>query len=70
MRESKGVGMEGDAGRVKALEGFVVKGAGSRDESKEKEERRLRRGMWLWVAELVPFIVGRAWVLGARPEWF
>ncbi|ORY01826.1 hypothetical protein BCR34DRAFT_574610 [Clohesyomyces aquaticus] len=30
----------------------------------------LRRGLWMWVAELVPFVVGRMWILRYRREWF
>ncbi|KAK7185132.1 hypothetical protein DPSP01_000753 [Paraphaeosphaeria sporulosa] len=30
----------------------------------------LFKGMGWWVGELVPFVVGRAWVLGWRGAWF
>lgn len=37
----------------------------------EREEaERLRRGLWLWVAELVPFVVGRVWILSSKGQWF
>ena len=34
------------------------------------QQRRLRKGLWLWVAELVPFVVGRVWILTQKEEWF
>jgi hypothetical protein len=27
------------------------------------------KGLWRWVGELAPFVVGRAWVLGWRGSW-
>ncbi|KAH7132209.1 hypothetical protein B0J11DRAFT_521084 [Dendryphion nanum] len=54
----------------KALE----EGYGLVRRAKEEDEgfanRKLRRGLWLWVAELVPFIIGRVWILRSRSEWF
>ncbi|KAF2809434.1 uncharacterized protein BDZ99DRAFT_28486 [Mytilinidion resinicola] len=35
-----------------------------------REGEFTREGLWRWVAELAPFVVGRVWVLGWRGEWF
>jgi hypothetical protein len=40
------------------------------EEDRMVEGGGLRRGLWLWVAELVPFVLGRMWILGTRPAWF
>jgi hypothetical protein len=37
---------------------------------KVSEEKKLRRGLWLWIAELAPFVVARLWILTQREEWF
>jgi hypothetical protein len=47
---------------------------GNKDLVKGREERveegwRLRRGLWLWVGELVPFILGRVWILRGKEWW-
>lgn len=39
-------------------------------EGESAELRRLKRGLWVWVVELVPFVIGRAWVLQRRGQWF
>lgn len=41
-----------------------------RVEDRVAARRMLVRGMGWWVAELVPFVVGRAWVLGWKGAWF
>ncbi|KAF2490810.1 hypothetical protein BU16DRAFT_621511 [Lophium mytilinum] len=35
-----------------------------------REGEFTREGLWRWVAELAPFVVGRVAVLGWRGEWF
>lgn len=29
-----------------------------------------RKGLWNWVAELAPFVIGRIWILTWKPAWF
>ena len=50
-------------------EGLVRK---KRDEVEDRvlERHRLAKGMAWWVAELLPFVVGRLWVMGSRRAWF
>lgn len=50
-------------------EGLVQK---QRDEVEDRglQRHRLAKGMAWWVAELLPFVVGRLWVLGSRRTWF
>ncbi|KAF2658644.1 hypothetical protein K491DRAFT_713358 [Lophiostoma macrostomum CBS 122681] len=55
---------------AKALEEGLVGESRVRAEDEGLGSRKLRRGMWIWIAELVPFVVGRLWVLGWRGEWF
>lgn len=52
-----------------AEEGRVTEKRG-REEDEAEGKRKLLHGMWLWVAELVPFVVGRACILGWRSDWF
>jgi hypothetical protein len=40
------------------------------EEDMAVEESRLRRGVCFWVAELVPFVAGRVWILTQKKEWF
>lgn len=55
---------------VKALEeGFAAEKRGQK-EDEQLEVLKLRKGIWLWTAELVPFIVGRIWILKQREAWF
>ncbi|KAF2123114.1 hypothetical protein BDV96DRAFT_561984 [Lophiotrema nucula] len=62
-----GVGKDVD---VKALEEGRA-GETAREARDRREERKiLKRGLWLWVAELVPFVVGRIWILEMKPGWF
>lgn len=63
-------GGEGDGGKERAVEEGRV--GEERAMGEEEDERRgvLIRGLGLWVAELVPFVFGRVWVLGWRGEWF
>lgn len=39
-------------------------------EDRKLEQRILTQGIRLWVAELVPFVAARMWVLGWRQNWF
>ncbi|KAF2475102.1 uncharacterized protein BDR25DRAFT_310557 [Lindgomyces ingoldianus] len=50
-------------------EGLVSDRRGTKEDEKKALEM-LRRGLWLWVAEVAPFVVGRMWILGFRKEWF
>ncbi|KAF2014820.1 hypothetical protein BU24DRAFT_423736 [Aaosphaeria arxii CBS 175.79] len=47
--------------------GYDLKG---RDEDVRWDERVLRKGLLLWVAELTPFILGRIWILTMKKDWF
>ena len=49
---------EGRAGTVRELR-----------EDKMVGSTKLKGGMWLWVAELTPFVVGRLWIL-TKSDWF
>lgn len=53
-----------------ALEEGLVKDRRGEEEDALVEERRLRKGLWYWVAELMPFVVGRLWILRRREDWF
>ncbi|KAF1951197.1 hypothetical protein CC80DRAFT_539095 [Byssothecium circinans] len=71
-REGGGSGGEGEVeGQRERLleEGRVGK---ERDgvEDRRVGEEMLRRGLGVWVVEVLPFVVGRVWVLGWRGEWF
>lgn len=65
-------GRKGDGGGkdAKALEEGLGVVRRAEEEDEELAGRKLRRGLWLWVAELAPFIVGRLWILQRRREWF
>ena len=72
-------GIAGIWSRGRAQDGLRVersleegKGGESRaaEEDQAVEQRMLQRGSWLWVAELVPFVVGRVWILTQKEEWF
>ncbi|KAF2262961.1 hypothetical protein CC78DRAFT_569372 [Lojkania enalia] len=67
--DREGVGRkkgEKDARRLE--EGMKI--SGSEEGVEEEAVQKLRRGLWLWVVELTPFVLGRIWVLGWRGEWF
>lgn len=44
--------------------------ARSEKENMAEAMGKLRKGLWFWIAELVPFVVGRVWILKWRSEWF
>ncbi|PSN66222.1 hypothetical protein BS50DRAFT_635367 [Corynespora cassiicola Philippines] len=49
----------------------IEEGRGKGVVGREVEEGKfLRTGLWIWVAELAPFVLGRVWVLGYRERWF
>jgi hypothetical protein len=63
--------------RAKPTSGGYVMPGGWEEEGedvrivKEREEQeKLRYGLWLWMAELVPFVLGRVWILKYKPGWF
>jgi len=64
--------------RKPASDEFIMPGGWGAEEDSEdmkvllerEAQERLRRGLWLWVAELVPFVVGRLWILSYRENWF
>jgi hypothetical protein len=69
-RRDDGEGRE--AGKV-VKDGLAGESRGrgrGREEDEVLERRKLRRAMWIWVAELAPFVVGRLWIMRYRPEWF
>ncbi|KAF2710185.1 hypothetical protein K504DRAFT_501457 [Pleomassaria siparia CBS 279.74] len=56
---------------------FVMPGGWEEEEGEDvkvllerEEQERLRCGLWLWVAELAPFVIGRAWILSSKGSWF
>lgn len=53
---------------------LLEEGFGAERRARAEDENRavkiLRKGMWLWVVELVPFIVGRVWLLQRKGQWF
>jgi hypothetical protein len=62
------------AGNTLGIERGLEEGKGqvvrAEEADKVSEEKKLRRGLWLWVAELAPFVVARLWILTQREEWF
>lgn len=61
---------EDEGVRVRALEEGLAVELSQDEQVKVGDVEKLRRGMWIWVAELVPFVVGRLWVLQKRDQWF
>lgn len=60
----------GNGERERLLEEGVMRDFTGEEEDKKIERRILRRGLWLWFAELAPFVVARIWILSAKREWF
>jgi hypothetical protein len=63
--------------RAKPTSGGYVMPGGWEEEGEDvkvvterEEQEKLRYGLWLWVAELMPFVVGRIWILKYKPGWF
>jgi hypothetical protein len=50
-------------------EGNALEIKGRRDDQ-QAATQKWRRGSWFWIAELVPFIMGRIWILTRRDIWF
>ena len=55
---------------VKELEEGLGSVRRGKEEDEELSRRKLRVGLWVWMAELAPFVVGRLWILKMRGEWF
>ena len=65
--------MQGDGdedGVDRAVEEGLVRKKRDEVEDRRLQRHRMVKGMAWWVAELVPFVVGRLWVLGLRRTWF
>jgi len=63
--------------RAKPTSGGYVMPGGWEEEGEDakvvkdrEEQEKLRYGLWLWVAELMPFVLGRVWILRYKPGWF
>lgn len=55
---------------ARAVEEGLVQKKRDEVEDRELEKRKLAVGMAWWVVELLPFVVGRLWVLSSRRRWF
>jgi hypothetical protein len=61
--------IEVEYGEARALEEGYGR-VNNRREDLALHLKYLRRGLWLWILELVPFVVGRIWVLKWKAHWF
>lgn len=68
--EMHGVHGGDDDGDVRAVEEGLVMERRGKGEDWKVERQKLVGGLGWWVAELVPFVVARVWVLGWKGEWF
>lgn len=70
-REERSISDDATIGeRERLLEEGLRRDVEGEKEDRVMESRRLRKGLWLWIAELVPFVVARIWILQRRMEWF